>query len=108
MDTLIINLLAEKYADEFSSNGDDLISEVERHTLKMHPQAHMLSGHVQGKFLELLSCLLRPQRILEIGTFTGFSALCLAKGLQENGQLHTIDVREEDAITAKNYFERSE
>lgn len=67
----------------------------------------MLSGHLQGKLLEMISRMIRPRRILEIGTFTGYSALCLAKGLTEDGQLHTIELREEDAATAKAYFDRS-
>lgn len=67
----------------------------------------MLSGHVQGKFLEMISFLLRPKRILEIGTFLGYSALCLAKGLAADGMLHTIENRKETAETARNYFRRS-
>ena len=67
----------------------------------------MLSGHLQGKFLEMISCILRPRRILEIGTFTGYSALCLAKGLTEDGQLHTIEMREKEADTAKSFFKRA-
>ena len=67
----------------------------------------MLSGHLQGKFLEMVSCMIKPQRILEIGTFTGYSALCLAKGLQPGGELHTIELREEDALKAKSYFDKS-
>ena len=65
-----------------------------------HPEAHMISSPVQGKLLEFISSLLQPKYILEIGTFTGFSAICLAKGLQTNGELHTIELREEDANTA--------
>ncbi|WP_462222291.1 O-methyltransferase, partial [Ferruginibacter sp.] len=72
-----------------------------------HPHAQMLSGHVQGKVLEMISCMINPQQILEIGTFTGFSALCLSKGLQQHGQLHTIEIRAEDAATAKKYFEKA-
>ena len=67
----------------------------------------MLSGHVQGSFLTMLSDLLRPEKILEIGTFTGYSALCLAKGLIRGGTLHTIELREEDAAIARAYFEQS-
>ncbi len=59
---------------------------------------------MQGKVLEMFSCMIQPKRILEIGTFTGFSALCLAKGLQPDGKLFTLELREEDANTAKNYF----
>ena len=67
----------------------------------------MLSGHLQGKFLELASHMLRPRRILEIGTFTGYSALCLAKGLTEDGLLHSIELREADAAIARGFFDRS-
>ncbi|MEO6732884.1 MAG: O-methyltransferase [Ferruginibacter sp.] len=102
----LINHLAEEYAGAFTSAEDELIKEVSAYTMQTHPQAHMLSGHVQGRFLTLLSTLLRPQRILEIGTFTGYSALCLAKGLQSGGVLHTIELREEDAVTANGYFQQ--
>lgn len=67
----------------------------------------MLSGHLQGKVLEMISCMIRPRRILEIGTFTGYSGLCLAKGLTDDGQLHTIELRETDAAKAKSFFSRS-
>lgn len=67
----------------------------------------MLSGHLQGKLLEMISCMIKPRRILEIGTFTGYSALCLAKGLAQDGLLHTIDIRDEDVKLARSYFDRS-
>lgn len=67
----------------------------------------MLSGHLQGKVLEMISCMIRPRRILEIGTFTGYSAICLAKGLVREGKLHTIELREEDAARARAFFDRS-
>ena len=67
----------------------------------------MVSGPLQGTFLEMISCMIRPKRILEIGTMTGFSALCLAKGLTDDGMLHTIEVRKEDAKTAQGFFNRS-
>lgn len=76
-------------------------------TQKEHPQAQMLSGHVQGKLLQLISTMLQPRRILEIGTFTGYSALCLAKGLGTDGQLHTIELREADATTSQKNFNES-
>lgn len=103
----LINAGAERYADTFSSAEENLLAEIAADTIKFHPHAHMLSGHVQGKFLEMLSCLLKPTMILEIGTFTGYSALCLAAGLQERGELHTIELREEDAATARKYFSKS-
>lgn len=64
----------------------------------------MLSGHVQGKLLEFMSRLVKPHRVLEIGTFTGYSAICLSRGLAEGGRLHTIELREEDAATARKNF----
>ena len=68
----------------------------------------MLSGHLQGKLLEMISCMIQPLRVLEIGTFTGYSALCLAKGLALDGLLHTIELREEDARRARAWFDRSD
>jgi len=65
----------------------------------------MISGHMQGKFLEMISRMICPFRILEIGTFTGYSAICLAKGLKEGGMLHTIDINDELADMALRYFE---
>lgn len=96
---------AELYAGKFTSPLDEVLQQVEQYTLQHHPHAHMLSGHTQGKLLEMFSTMLQPMRILEIGTFTGFSALCLAKGLRSNGILHTIELRPEDAATAQKYFE---
>lgn len=103
----LINPLAESYAESYSSPPSPLLEEVFTHTLATHAHAHMMSSRTQGKFLEIFSILLRPRRILEVGTFTGFSSLCLAQGLQEGGKLHTIEVREEDARTARAYFQRS-
>lgn len=102
-----IQPLAEAYAHRFTSAEDDLLRKV-NHDSQSHPKSHMLSGHLQGKFLELLSKLLQPRRILEIGTFTGYSALCLAKGLPVDGQLHTIESRPEDAAVAAHNFNLSE
>jgi caffeoyl-CoA O-methyltransferase len=103
----IVNNLVQQYAEKYSSAEDDLVAEVGAFTIANHAHAHMLSGHLQGKFLEMISFMIRPKRILEIGTFTGYSALCLAKGLADDGILHTIELREEDAVTAKSYFDRS-
>ena len=103
----LVNHIVEEYAKQFTSPLEEVLQEIEDYTLQNHPQAHMLSGHVQGKVLEMISNMIKPQLILEIGTFTGFSALCLAKGLQPGGKLHTIEIREEDATTAKKYFEKA-
>lgn len=103
----LINHTAEDYAKKFSSPLDNVLQEIENFTLQYHPHAQMLSGHVQGKVLQMISCMIKPVNILEIGTFTGFSALCLLKGLQPGGKLHTIELREEDAATAKKYFSKA-
>jgi len=103
----LVNLKAEQYAKQYTSALDNVLQEIEDYTLANHPHAHMLSGHVQGKVLELFSKMIAPKRILEIGTFTGFSALCLAKGLQAGGKLVTLELREEDAATAKKYFAKA-
>ncbi len=103
----LINHIVEVYAKQNTSALDDVLQEIETYTLENHPHAQMLSGHVQGKLLEMISRMLQPKRILEIGTFTGFSALCLAKGLTEDGILHTLELREEDAATAKKYFQQA-
>src|SRR5687768_9360984 len=98
---------AQAYAEDHSSPEDELLKEVADYTNANHPQAIMLSGHIQGKLLQMISQMIRPERVLEIGTFTGYSALCLAKGLTPTGKLHTIELREPDAATAQAYFNRS-
>lgn len=100
----IINALIEDYINQYSSVDDIDLKIIHDKTLHEHPKKHMQSSWVQGKFLSFISELKNPKYILEIGTFTGFSALCLAKGLQENGELHTIELREEDATTAQLNF----
>lgn len=104
----LISLMAEEYAKRNTTRLDAVLQEIEDDTLANHPHAQMLSGHVQGKVLEMISRMIRPARILEIGTFTGFSALCLAKGLQQDGKLHTLELRKEDAAVAKKYFKKSD
>ena len=94
---------AEKYVAAFSSQENELLQEINKQT-KEHAHAHMLSGQVQGNFLTLLSNLIKPKYILEIGTFTGYSALCLATGLHSDGELHTIEIRNEDALIASENF----
>ena len=103
----LIHPSAQAYAEEYSSPEEELIREVGEYTITHHADPQMLSGHLQGKVLEMISCMIRPRRILEIGTFTGYSALCLAKGLVDDGQLHTIELREDDSRLASGYFKRS-
>ncbi|HEY6503998.1 MAG TPA: O-methyltransferase [Chitinophagaceae bacterium] len=103
----LINPQVQLYAEQFSSAEDGLLKEINDWTVKNHPEQQMLSGHLQGKLLETISWMIRPRRVLEIGTFTGYSALCLVKGLTGDGELHTIELREQDAARAKAYFDRS-
>lgn len=103
----LINPLVQQYAETYSTAEDELLKEVSAYTYQRNLDAQMLSGHLQGKLLEMLSCMIRPKRILEIGTFTGYSALCLAKGLTEDGLLHTIEAREEFSLKAGQFFQQS-
>lgn len=97
----------EQYIAEHSSPQDDLLKELARETYlkKLYPQ--MLSGSLQGQFLKFVSRMIRPRRILEIGTFTGYSALCLAIGLSDDGILHTIELNDEHEEIIRKYFNRS-
>lgn len=98
---------AGDYAAAHSSAEGELLGEISAQTAAHHSDPHMLSGHVQGKFLQMVSCMIRPERVLEIGTMTGYSALCLAEGLAEGGKLFTVELREKDAELAKGYISRS-
>jgi predicted O-methyltransferase YrrM len=103
----MIHPQVQSYAESLTTAESTLLKEVNDFTLNNHTEYQMLSGHLQGKLLEMISGMIQPRRILEIGTFTGYSALCLAKGLSDDGQLHTIELREEDAATAKKFFSKS-
>ncbi|MBC7449182.1 MAG: O-methyltransferase [Hymenobacteraceae bacterium] len=81
-----------------------LLARLSRETYARVHKARMISGHAQGRLLSLLSKLMMPRRVLEIGTFTGYSALCLAEGLAPDGALHTIDINDELAALATRYF----
>jgi len=78
------------YAENFSKKESQTLFELNQQTQLM-PGAQMISGHLQGVFLEMISCMIQPRNILEIGTYTGYSAICLAKGLKPDGKVHTID-----------------
>ena len=103
----LINPKAEAYSKRYSSLLDEVLQENEAITLATHEHSQMHSGHIQGKVLEMISRMIKPEKVLEIGTFTGFSALCLSKGLSENGVLHTLELREEDAAFAAVYFKKA-
>ncbi|WP_153796467.1 O-methyltransferase [Foetidibacter luteolus] len=92
------------YAEKFTTTHETALQQLHDEAMAAHPHAHMLSTHVQGKFLEFLSWMQQPKYILEIGTFIGYSAICLAKGLAKGGELHTIELRQEDADTALKNF----
>lgn len=83
------------YIENLSSKEDEVLARLTRETHLKVQMPQMLSGNIQGKFLEMISRMVQPEKILEIGTFTGYSAICLAKGLSNNGLLHTIDINEE-------------
>jgi len=103
----VIHQLANEYALRHSTPMDELLSEIHQYTLENHPESHMISGPLQGNLLTMISRMIQPKHILEIGTFTGYSAICLAKGLPENGVLHTIECRANEAKVAKEFFEKS-
>lgn len=103
----IISSLAENYAALYTTAESHILKTINKETVEKHPQGHMLSGHIQGRFLSFISKLIQPKYILEIGTFTGYSALCMAEGLAEDGKLHTIELRQEDADTALKNFKAS-
>ncbi len=103
----IIHPLADKYAKNFSTPEDSLLSEIAQYTSTQHAEPHMLSGHLQGLVLKMISRMIRPKRVLEIGTFTGYSALCLAEGLDSDGVLHTIENNVVTAGIAHNFFTKS-
>lgn len=86
---------------------DALLNELNRETHLKILAPTMLSGHFQGRFLQMISQMVTPSRILEIGTYTGYSAICMAKGLKENGELITIDMNDELAPFARKYFEKA-
>ena len=98
----------ERYIHDFSSPEEELLHELDRQTHLQVVQPRMLSGHIQGKLLELLVRMLRPRNILEIGTFTGYSALCMAAGLEEGSVLDTVEVVDDELEEiAASFFCRS-
>ena len=98
----------EDYVLKHSQEEPKLLKELSRETYLKIMQPRMLSGHYQGRLLSIISKLINPKNILEIGTYTGYSALCLAEGLKKSGELHTIDINEELYDFQRKYFDRSE
>lgn len=99
--------LVQKYVTEHTEEENDLLKELERDTNVKIYHPRMLSGHLQGKLLKMISHMIEPYRILEIGTYTGYSALCLAEGLVPGGLLHTIEVNDELEEFISLYIKRS-
>jgi predicted O-methyltransferase YrrM len=105
-----MDFLPEKindYVIAHSQAEPDLLQELSRETWQKVLQPRMLSGHLQGRVLSMLSKLIHPKNILEIGTYTGYSALCLAEGIQKDGELHTIDINEELHDVQRRFFDAS-
>ncbi|WP_036383008.1 O-methyltransferase [Muricauda sp. MAR_2010_75] len=100
--------ILEDYIEEHSQTEPELLAELSRETHLKVLQPRMITGHFQGRVLSLLSKIIAPQNILEIGTYTGYSAICLAEGLRNNGELHTIEINEELHGFQRKYFDRSD
>lgn len=97
----------ENYADQHTEDEPLLLQELNKRTHLNVLQPRMISGHFQGRFLSLLSKMVQPRTILEIGTYTGYATLCLAEGLHPEGVLHTIDIKEELTDLQREFFDRS-
>lgn len=97
----------DNYVVAHSQDEPELLKQLSRETYQKILQPRMLSGHYQGRLLSMLSKLVNPKTILEIGTYTGYSALCLAEGIQVSGELHTIDINEELFDFQRKYFDKS-
>ena len=97
----------EDYIEQHSEKEPALLAALNKETYQKILLPRMLSGHFQGRVLSMLAKLIRPVNILEIGTYTGYSALCLCEGMQETGQLHTIDIKEELVDFQRKHFDKS-
>ena len=97
----------DDYVVKHSEDEPELLQQLNRETYQKILQPRMLSGHYQGRILSMISKLVNPKNILEIGTYTGYSALCLAEGMQTSGELHTIDINEELHDFQRKYFNKS-
>jgi caffeoyl-CoA O-methyltransferase len=103
----ITNPAIQAYSEDHTSPESELLKKINRDTHVNVMMPRMLSGHMQGRILSMISCMIRPSVILEIGTYTGYSALCLAEGLKPDGKLITLDINEELESRVRNYFKHS-
>lgn len=97
----------DRYLEKTASQEPEILKRLRRETYQKTTQPHMISGYQQGRLLSIISKLLRPKNVLEIGTFTGYAALCLAEGLSPDGKLTTLDINEDLAYLPKKYFAES-
>lgn len=95
------------YCEKYTQKEDEVLYQLHRETYQKILRPRMLSGHLQGQILTFFSKMIQPKHILEIGTYTGYSAICLARGLKKGGKLHTIDVNEELEDFSNSYFEKA-
>lgn len=98
----------DRYLENHASAEPEILKRLRKETFQKTTQPHMISGYQQGRLLSILAKMLKPEKILEIGTFTGYATLCLAEGLAKNGKITTLDVNEELAYLPKKYFAESE
>ena len=103
----IVNNKIEDYIRKNSSKEPEILKNLNKETYLKVLNPRMLSGHIQGRFLSIITKLIKPKKILEIGTYTGYSAICMAEGLIENGIIHTIDINEELVSIQNKYFAKS-
>jgi predicted O-methyltransferase YrrM len=99
--------LLENYVEDHTKPEPEILKKLSRETHAQVMMPQMLSGHVQGRFLKMLSCMINPSQVLEIGTFTGYSSLCIAEGIKEGGMIHTIDINEELAPIVTRYIKEA-
>ena len=98
----------DDYLEKYCSQEPEILERLREETYRVTEQPHMISGKQQGRFLAIVSKLLSPKNILEIGTFTGYATLCLAEGLAENGKITTLDINKELSYLPKKYFAESD
>lgn len=97
----------DRYLEDHASVEPDILKRLRKETYQKTTQPHMISGYLQGRFLSLISKMVSPENVLEIGTFTGYATLCLAEGLRPDGKITTLDINEELAYLPKKYFQES-
>jgi predicted O-methyltransferase YrrM len=102
-----MNKWIEKYILDYSAPEDPVLEDLFRQTHIRFVNPNMSTGHIQGKLLEFLSLMIKPSNILEIGTYTGYSAICLAKGLKPGGKLYTVEINDELKDFSNSYFKKA-